>query len=141
VESGTQALLDGTADLERARAAFAAALRAGDTATAVAAYDRHATLVAPAGELLRGRQMIERFWRTGIEIGVDNVELDLLELELRGDIALEVGQYQLHVAAAPGTPAAVNRGRYLVVHRLGGDGRWRRAAEMFSPDHVVGSEG
>ena len=141
MESGTQGLLDGTADLERARAAFVAALRAGDTAAAVAAYDLQATLVAPAGELLRGRRMIERFWRTGMEIGVDNVELDLLELELRGDIALEVGQYRLHVAAAPGNPATVNRGRYLVLHRLGPDGRWRRAAEMFSPDHALAPGG
>jgi hypothetical protein len=40
----------------------------------------------------------------------------------------------LHVAAGPGAPAAVNRGRYLVLHRLAADGHWRRAAEMFSPD-------
>jgi hypothetical protein len=28
----------------------------------------------------------------------------------------------------------VDRGRYLVVYRVDPDGRWRRAAEMFSPD-------
>jgi hypothetical protein len=34
----------------------------------------------------------------------------------------------------------VDRGRYLVVHRVEADGRWRRAAEMFSPDPGAGPE-
>ena len=121
------------ADLDRGRAEFATALRSGDSVAAAAAYAPDATLVAPAGELLHGRTAIERFWRTGVEIGIGDVELAVLELRLQGDLALEIGEYVLHLNQGSG-PRAINRGRYLVVMRAEPDGQWRRTAEMFSPD-------
>ncbi len=126
------------ADLEHSRAAFLAALRVGDASAAAEVYTLDATLVVPAGELLHGRPAIERFWRTGMEIGIGDVELEVLEVRLRGDIAVEVGEYVLHVAREAGAQE-VNRGRYLVVHRAEPDGRWCRAAEIFSPDHALGA--
>ena len=121
------------ADLDLARHTFAIAICTGDAAAVAAGDADDATLVAPAGELLRGRPAIERFWRTGVEIGIGEVELAVLDLRLRGDVALEVGEYALHVRQDSGT-SAVSRGRYLVVLRIEADGQWRRTAEMFSPD-------
>ncbi len=121
------------ADLDLGRASFAAALRSGDAAGASIVYGDDATLVAPAGELLRGRAAIEGFWRTGLDIGVSEVRYSVLEIERRGDVAFEVGEYALLSTQEAGK-ATVNRGRYLIVHRIEADGRWRRAAEMLSPD-------
>lgn len=122
-----------TAHLDRARAAFESALRSGDAVAAAAVYADDATLLAPAADLLSGRSAIERFWRTGVETGIEHVELDVLHLQQRGDVVFEVGRYALHLAPESGAPV-VDRGRYLVVHRAEPDGLWRRAAEMFSPD-------
>ena len=122
-----------TAGIDRARTDFENALRAGDAAGAAAIYADDATLLAPAADVLHGRPAIERFWRTGVETGIERVELVVLELRRRGEIAFEVGSYALHVAPESGRPV-VDRGRYLIVHRIEADGRWRRAAEMFSPD-------
>jgi hypothetical protein len=47
-------------------------------------------LVAPAAEVLRGRAAIERFWRTGVETGIESVTLARLDLQLQGDVAFEV---------------------------------------------------
>ena len=121
------------ADLDHGRASFAAALRSGDAAGASSLYADDATLVAPAGELLHGRSAIEGFWRTGLEIGISEARFSVLEVERRGDVAFEVGEYVL-VSIHESAPGAVNRGRYLIVHRIEPDGRWRRAAEMLSPD-------
>lgn len=121
------------ADIESGRDTFIAALRAGDAATAAAIYADDATLLAPAADVLRGRAAIERFWRTGVETGIADVVLVMGELRQRGEVAFEVGQYALHVTPEAGAPI-VDRGRYLIVHRVDADGRWRRAAEMFSPD-------
>jgi uncharacterized protein (TIGR02246 family) len=120
-------------DLDRGRASFADALRSGDAAGASSLYADDATLVAPAGELLHGRAAIEGFWRTGLEIGIADARFSVLEVERRGDVAFEVGEYALVSMHESGT-GAVNRGRYLIVHRIEPDGRWRRAAEMLSPD-------
>ena len=131
---------DAAADIERARLAFELALRSGDAKAAAAVYTHDATLVAPAAELIHGRAAIERFWRTGVETGIGQVELSVLELKLRGDVAFEVGRYALHLAPESGG-SIVDRGRYLIVHRVEPDGGWRRAAEMFSPDAPAESAG
>lgn len=126
-------------DIERGRLAFEAALRCGDAAGAAAIYADDATLLAPAADVLNGRSAIERFWRTGVETGIEQVELLVLDLQQRGDVAFEVGAYALHVATESGIPV-VDRGRYLIVHRVEPDGSWRRAAEMFSPDRPPGPD-
>ncbi len=124
-------------DIDQGRLAFAAALRSGDAAAAAAIYADDATLLAPDADVVRGRSAIERFWRTGVETGIEQVELVVLELQQRGEVAFEVGRYALFLAPESGAPV-IDRGRYLVVHRVEPDGRWRRAAEMFSPDlHAV----
>lgn len=122
-------------DLARGRSAFARAVRTGDRVAIGDAYADDATLVAPAAEVIRGRSAIEQFWRTGVETGIELLELTVIELQQRGDVALEIGRYALHVVPESGGPV-IDRGRYLVVHRADGDGRWRRCAEMFSPDHL-----
>ena len=127
------------ADIDRGRVAFETALRSCDAAAAAAIYADDATLVAPAADVLQGRSAIERFWRTGVETGIEAVQLVVRDLRQRGDVAFEVGEYALQVATEAGIPV-VDRGRYLVVHRIEADGRWRRAAEMFSPDAPVNPE-
>jgi uncharacterized protein (TIGR02246 family) len=129
---------DAAADIDRGRLAFASALSSGDATAAAAIYADDATLIAPAADVLRGRPAIERFWQTGVETGIEQVELAVLELQLRGEVAFEVGRYALHLAPESGG-SIVDRGRYLIVHRIEADGRWRRAAEMFSPDAWPGS--
>ena len=125
--------------LERGREAFETALAAGDAVAAADAYTEDATLIAPAADLFRGRPAIERFWRTGVETGIARVEHVVVELQERGNVAFEVGEYALHLATEAGGPV-VDRGRYLIVHRVDPDGRWRRAAEMFSPDRPPGPD-
>ena len=125
--------------IDQGRRAFEAALRSGDAAAAASIYADDATLVAPAADVLHGRPAIERFWRTGVETGIENVTLQRLDLQLYGEMAFEVGEYALHVAPESGGPV-VDRGRYLIVHRAEPDGSWRRAAEMFSPDRMPAPE-
>jgi uncharacterized protein (TIGR02246 family) len=123
------------ADIDRSRLAFEQALSSGDSEAASAIYADDATLVAPAADVVRGRTAIERFWRTGIQAGIDEVRLQVLELHQRGDLAFEIGAYFLHVSPESGD-RVVDRGRYIVVLRCEADGGWRRAAEMFSPDRA-----
>jgi uncharacterized protein (TIGR02246 family) len=115
------------------RGAFVAAVAAGNASAAADLYADDATLIAPAADVLHGRSAIERFWQTGVETGIVDLQLEVGEVQRRGEIAFEVGAYALRLAAESGGPV-VDRGRYLVVLRVEPDGQWRRAAEMFSPD-------
>jgi ketosteroid isomerase-like protein len=127
---------DATFGIERSRLAFEAAVERGDAAAAAGIYTADATLLAPATDVLHGRLAIERFWRTGLETGIERVELLALDIRQRGDVAFEVGVYALHVATETGG-SLVDRGRYLIMHRIEADGWWRRAAEMFGPDSAA----
>jgi ketosteroid isomerase-like protein len=120
------------AAIARARAAFVAALAAGDAASASAAYSDDARLLPPATAPIQGRAAIERFWRAGVDSGIAEVELDAQEFGGRDGIAFELGRYALHVRP-PGGAAVVDRGTYVLVHERQDDGTWRRAVEMFSP--------
>jgi ketosteroid isomerase-like protein len=124
---------DISVDIDQGRSAFADALRRGDAAAAASIYAVDATLLAPAVDVVRGRAAIERFWRTGVDTGITEVELAALDVQRSGELAFEVGRYTLRVAPEVGAPV-VDRGRYLIVHRLDPAGRWLRAAEMFSSD-------
>lgn len=126
-------LLHATFDIDRGRRAFEQALLRGDAGAVAALYADDATLLAPASDVLRGRPAIERYWRTGVESGLQAVEVVVLDLRQRGGVALEVGEYAMHLALEAGGNA-IDRGRYLIVHRIEPDGSWRRAAEMFSPE-------
>ncbi|HET7182145.1 MAG TPA: DUF4440 domain-containing protein [Candidatus Limnocylindrales bacterium] len=125
-------------DIDQGRSAFTAAMRRGDAAAAASIYADDATLLAPAADVVRGRGAIERFWQTGVETGITEVELVALDVQRSGELAFEVGRYALRLAPEAGSPV-VERGRYLIVHRIEADGHWRRAAEMFSSDAEGGT--
>jgi ketosteroid isomerase-like protein len=108
---------------------FRTALARGDSAAATSVYHEAAVLVSPTGDVLSGRAAIERFWQTGIELGLGSVELEPGERFALGVLGYERGQFQLHLAPAADR-AAVERGRYLIVH-VQSQGSWRWAVTAF----------
>jgi uncharacterized protein (TIGR02246 family) len=123
--------------LERAfaetRAAFLAALAAGDAKAAASVYAEDARLLAPGAEPMRGRDTIEAFWRAGLEAGLAALAFEPSEVEGGERLAYELGRYELRLRPAEGG-TVVERGRYLLVHARREDGAWRRAVEMLNPD-------
>src|SRR6185437_192135 len=115
-------------ELADATAALSAALIRGDARAAAAMYADDGKLLSPATELLRGRREIEAFWQAGLDVGLSELELLPLELQLGAGLALEVGRYTLAVASRP------ESGKYAVLHRREADGVWRRAVDVFNPD-------
>jgi ketosteroid isomerase-like protein len=110
---------------------FSAAVARGDARAMASAYADGAELLPPNAEALRGRDDIERFWRGGIEMGIRSVELETLELRQADGFAFEVGRYTLRIEQDGGEPVT-DVGKYVIVHRRGPDGTWRRAVEMFN---------
>lgn len=123
-----------TSGIAAARAAFVQGVARGDAAAVSQVYEDEARLLAPAAGLLCGRGAIEAFWRTGMEAGLEHVELDALEVDGPGELAYELGRYTLRLCSPDSGRRVVDRGSYLVVHARRSDGTWRRAAEMFNPD-------
>jgi ketosteroid isomerase-like protein len=111
--------------------AFADAIARGDAAAAAAVYAEDARLLPPGAEPLAGRTAAERFWRGEIDAGVCGLELETLELEQRGDTAIEVGRYVL-ASARPRAEATTDRGKYVVIHKRQADGSWKWGIDIFN---------
>jgi uncharacterized protein (TIGR02246 family) len=115
--------------IARTTAALSAALRRGDAAAAAALYAADGRVVTSAAELIAGRPEIEAFWQAGIAVGLSQVDLQEVEVQVGPGIALEFGRYAL--GAEAGTPET---GVYVALHRRETDGAWRRAVDVFNPD-------
>ena len=109
---------------------LSAALASGDGAGIAAVYVDDAFLLPPTGDVISGRDAIERFWCGGIEIGLRAVELKTLERGGAGSVRYEHGHYRMLLAGEDGH-SEVERGPYVVVHVQVHDGSWRWAVKTF----------
>lgn len=102
-------------------------------------YADSARLVAPSAELIEGRAAIRAYWQAGIDAGVYDIELEAGAVRPKDGMAYEVGRYLVRVRPDAGE-TIVDRGRYVLVLEQGGDRRWRRVVEMFSPESMPHAE-
>lgn len=103
--------------------AFSRAYVAGDTAAIRHLYTPDAVLLPPDGEV-RGRDGIVRYFAPGPRRRQLHHAMISHDLRLFGDLAVDTGTWTNTVQRA-GQPPSEASGRYLVVWRRSGDGRWR----------------
>jgi len=108
------------AAVEAANGKFSSAFAAGKAADVAAHYTADAQAFPPNGDIVAGRAAIQKLWQGVMDSGVKGVKLTTLEVTPRGDIAYEVGKYEL---AGPGGNV-LDRGKYVVVWKREG-GRWK----------------
>lgn len=118
-------------DVTSTTASLVAAVARGDAVAAAELYLGDGRLLTPWSGLLSGRREIEEYWRAGFSVGVEALELELLEVEQASVMSFELGRYGLAVAGNRGTREV---GTYLVLHRRRTDGSWGRAVDVFIPD-------
>lgn len=98
---------------------FEDAARAGDLERIASLYSADAMAFPPDGPIVKGHDNIKQMWGTiAQQIGLTDVKLDTLDLEITGDTASEVGEATLTTA---GGTAVV---KYVVVWKRV-DGRWQ----------------
>jgi ketosteroid isomerase-like protein len=125
-------LMQGTeADIAANSERFSAAMSTGDCARAAAVYGEDAVLLPPTGDVIRGRPAIERFWRSGVEIGLHAVEFERFGRGGTGSVVYEHGRYRIAITRVDGR-AQVERGPYVVVHvQADENGSWHWAVNVF----------
>jgi ketosteroid isomerase-like protein len=116
--------------------AFVNAVRSGNAEAAAAVYAAAARLLAPSAGPVEGREAIASYWRTGVETGLVDADLEARDLRQFDGVAYEVGRYTLRVEPNDG-PVVVDQGDYLLVHERQDDGSWQWAVEMFNPDALT----
>jgi ketosteroid isomerase-like protein len=116
---------------------FSAALESGDGLGAAMVYAEEALLLPPTGDVISGREAIERFWRSGIEIGLRTVELEPLGRGGTGSVMYEHGRYRMLLELVDDR-SKVERGAYVVVQvQADEDSPWHWAVNAFGATTVT----
>jgi ketosteroid isomerase-like protein len=109
---------------------FMAAFTKGDAADIVACYTQDAKLFPPHRQIITGAQGIKAFWQGEMNLGIKARELETLAVELREDLAVEVGAYRMTIESASGD-AVTDTGKYLVVWKKEGE-RWKMHLDIWN---------
>jgi len=106
------------------------AFNRADSEALASLYAEDAKVHAPGGRVIRGRQEIEKFWRS--EQGRDRRRLRLTEVEREtsGGIAYVIGSYSF---TRPN-----KRGTFTMCFKRGEGGSWRIVASMWNQGQSVG---
>jgi uncharacterized protein (TIGR02246 family) len=105
---------------------FEEAARKGDLDRLAALYTPDAIALPPDGPMVKGRENIKQMWGTiAQQLGLKDVRLDTLDLEVVGETAYEVGEAALTLANANAMVKFV-----VVWKRI--DGQWRLHRDIWN---------
>lgn len=128
---------DAESAIRKADAAFEAGARAGDANVLASAYTADAVLFPPNAPMMRGRDAILAFWSAFLG-SASNVDLTLTTTDVQqsGDLAVETGQYRLHMTPKTAAAPIIDEGKFLLAWRKV-DGQWKIVRDMFNSDLPV----
>jgi len=106
---------------------FEDAVRAKDPDRIASLYTGNAMVLPPDGPVVRGQDAVRQLWASVIkDMGLRDVTLKTIDLDVQDDSACEVGQATLTLEPPGGQRATVNVKYVVVWRRVGGDWRLHR---------------
>jgi ketosteroid isomerase-like protein len=99
----------------------------------VSTYASDALVLRPNHPAVRGTAAIREFFFATLDAGLGEVELDLLRLDVIGDVAYEAGRCKMLVPVVVGKRRE-ERGKYLTVLARQANGEWRIVCDCWSSD-------
>ncbi len=117
--------------IEAAYDQFKTAFNNGNAAGVAALYTENATLMPPNSETIHGKQGIQEYWNAGIEMGLKDLKLTIMDVKVSGDTAYESGKYTIKVPVE-GQKDITDSGKYLVVWKRQDDGAWKMHSDIWN---------
>jgi uncharacterized protein (TIGR02246 family) len=111
---------------------FTGSFGRGDAAAVAAWYTKDATLLPPDNPMMKGRDAIQAFWQGAMSMGVREAKLETLEVETQGELAYEVGRFEMTAQPQDGERTEMT-GKYVVVWKLSDEG-WRMHVDIWNGD-------
>ena len=112
---------------------FMEAYHRGDTEAVADFYTEDAKILSPNMEMVSGKQAIQEFWKTSIDMGVRRINLETAEMGYDGKLAYERGVSTVTIQPEGGQERT-ERGKYLVVLKRQDDGSWKIAVDIWNSD-------
>src|SRR3989442_8854869 len=120
-------------DIGKVNRMFEDAVRAQDPDRLASLYTGTAMALPPDGPIVRGQDGIRQLWSTVMkDMGLRDVTLKTVDLDVDGDTACEVGHATLSLDPPGGQPATANV-KYVVVWQRSA-GRWRLHRDIWNAE-------
>ena len=116
--------------------AYAKAMIQGNDDAMLSFYANDAVSLPSYSPMIRGKQLIKRSMETMKLSGIKMTEYKLttLEVSVSGDIACEMGRYEMSFKMKGVSNPVSDVGKYLTVYRKTSDGRWKIKYDMWNTD-------
>jgi uncharacterized protein (TIGR02246 family) len=108
------------AAIEQAGVRFSEAYATGDAKAVAAFYTEEAIAFPPGGEMVKGREAIQRMWQSTMDSGVTSLSFTVVDVGTSGDLAHETGTALLNIHAQGKDPTTASV-KYVVVWKRQGD--------------------
>lgn len=106
---------------------------AGDGERAAAMYASDAVLMPPNEPSVKGADAIRKWWGGMLGAGKTNLAINIEKLTVSGDLAVDVGTWDLSLLPTGATTAVTDHGKYIVVWQKR-DGKWQAVNDIFNSD-------
>lgn len=114
-------------------AELAAAGSSGNWRAASDMYTDDATMMVPDGEVLRGRESIEKFWKECSDAKVSDFAYTCWEAFERGDLAIDINALTFSLLEEDGSRTHLS-GKAIVIWQKGDDNEWRIFRDIWNLD-------
>jgi uncharacterized protein (TIGR02246 family) len=123
----TTQTLDIRSEIRNADDVFEKVFSLGDASGLAELYTEQAMVFPTGSDIVKGKDAIRNFWKGAMDMGIKEAKLDILEIEQHGDVAIEVGQYQLKGAGG----VIMDRGKYVVAWKQE-SGQWKLHRDIWN---------
>jgi len=121
------ALTEFRAAIAAANQKFMAAFSRSDAAGLAALYTENGQILPPNSDFVTGKPAIQGFWQAVIDMGIQEAQLEIVEVEGHGDTAIEVSTFILKDAGGQ----ALDKGKYIVIWKQEA-GQWKLHRDIFN---------
>jgi ketosteroid isomerase-like protein len=106
---------------------FKSVFKTGDTAAIAEFYSEEGMLLPTGSDFIRGRKDIGMYWQGAFDMGIKNINLDILEIEQHGNTAIEMSHYTL----TDENDQVIDHGKGIVIWKLEA-GNWKMHRDIWN---------
>jgi uncharacterized protein (TIGR02246 family) len=124
---------DARSRIEAANRAWMNAFKRHDATGVAALYTKQAQLLPAHSTSVKGTEAIRSFYQRVFDNGMKEAVLEILDLEVHGDTAIETGQFTLLVDGG----LLADKGKYVVIWKKS-DGAWKLDRDIWTTSQPRG---
>lgn len=114
---------------------FMTAFSQGDAAALAALYTENGQVLPPNSEFVTGKEAIQTFWQTLIDMGIKEANLEIIEVDGHGNTAIEISKYTLKGEGGQ----VLDKGKLIVIWKKE-NGQWKIHRDIFNSSMPVQEE-